>query len=89
VNVANLRRRIWYTALDNAGLKRRDLYHTRHMYATHALASAEVLDWVAKMLGRTTLLTRMTRYQRCVPNLTRKDGSLLGKRRARPWRARR
>jgi hypothetical protein len=29
------------------------------------------------MLGHTTLLMLMTRYYRYVPNLTRKDGSLL------------
>ncbi len=79
MNVANLRWRIWYTALDNAGLKRRDVYNTRHMFATYALASGEDPGWVAKMLGHTTLLTLMTRYQRYVPNLTRQDGSLLAR----------
>lgn len=87
MNVANLRRRIWYTALDNAGLKRRDVYTTRHTFVTHALASGEDPGWVAKMLGHTTLLTLMTRYQRYVPDLTRQDRSLLGKQMARLWRA--
>jgi integrase len=79
VNVDNLRRRVWYTALDNAGLKRRDLYNTRHTFATHALASGEDPGWVAKMLGHTTLLMLMTRYYRYIPNLTRQDGSLLAR----------
>jgi integrase len=80
VNVANLRRRLWYTALDHAALKRRDLDNTRHTFATHALASGEDPGWVAKMLGHTTLLMLMTHYYRYVPNLTRQDGSLLAKR---------
>ncbi len=79
VNVSNLRRRLWYTALENAGLKRRNLYNTRHTFATHALASGEDPGWVAKMLGHTTLLMLMTRYYRYVPNLMRQDGSLLAR----------
>lgn len=80
INVGNLRRRVWYPALAKAGLKRRDLYNTRHTFATHALASGEDPGWVAKMLGHTTLLMLMTRYYRYVPNLTRRDGMLLAKR---------
>jgi integrase len=68
---------VWYTALDNAGLKRRDLHNTRHTFATHGLASGDDPGWVAKMLGHTTLLMLMTRYYRYIPNLTRQDGSLL------------
>ncbi len=79
INVANLPRRVWYAALEKAGLKRRDLYNTRHTFATHALASGEDPGWVAKMLGHTTLLMLMTRYYRYIPNLTRQDGSLLAR----------
>jgi integrase len=70
---------VWYTALEKAGLKRRDLYNTRHPFATHGLASGEDPGWVAKMRGPTTLLIRMTRYYRHIPNLTRQDGSLLAR----------
>jgi integrase len=86
VNVSSLRRWVWYTALQKAGLKRQDLYNTRHTFATHALASGEDPGWVAKMLGHTTLLMLMTRYYRYIPNLTRQDGSLLAK---QPGRQRR
>lgn len=79
INVSNLRRRVWYPTLTKAALKRRDLYNTRHTFATHALASGEDPGWVAKMLGHTTLLMLMTRYYRYVPNLTRRDGTLLAK----------
>ena len=70
-------RRPWYPALANAKLRHRDLYNTRHTFATHALASGEDPGWVAKMLGHTTLTMLMTRYYRYVPNLTRQDGKLL------------
>ena len=86
INVSNLRRRVWYTTLEKAGLKHRDLYNTRHTFATHALASGEDPGWVAKMLGHTTLLMLMTRYYRYIPNLTRKDGTLLAKQLARQRR---
>ena len=79
INDHNLRRRIWYPALEKAKLKPRDLYNTRHTFATHALASGEDPGWVAKMLGHTTLQMLITRYYRYVPNLTRRDGSLLAK----------
>jgi integrase len=80
VNAENLRRRVWLPALGRAKLARRDLYATRHTFATHALASGEDPGWVAKMLGHTTLQMLMTTYYRYIPNLTRKDGSLLAKR---------
>jgi integrase len=79
INLRNLRSRVWVPALKAAGLKGRDLYNTRHTFATHALASGEDPGWVAKMLGHTTLTMLVTRYYRYVPNLTRKDGSLLSK----------
>jgi integrase len=79
INDHNLRRRVWYPTLVKAGLKRRDLYNIRHTFATHALASGEDPGWVAKMLGHTTLQMLITRYYRYVPNLTRRDGSLLAK----------
>ncbi len=75
----NLRKRIWYPALEKAKLKPRDLYNTRHTFATHALVSGEDPGWVAKMLGHTTLQMLITRYYRYVPNLTRQDGTMLAK----------
>lgn len=80
VNAENLRRRVWLPALEGAKLARRDLYATRHTFATHALASGEDPGWVARMLGHTTIQMLLTTYYRYIPNLTRKDGSLLAKR---------
>jgi integrase len=77
ISIANLRRRVWYATLVKAKLRPRDFYNTRHTFATHALAAGEDPGWVAKMLGHTTLHMLVTRYYQYVPNLTRKDGSLL------------
>ncbi len=79
ININNLRRRVWYAMLEKAKLRVRDFYNTRHTFATHALASGEDPGWVAKMLGHTTLTMLVTRYYQYVPNLTRKDGSLLAR----------
>jgi integrase len=80
INLHNLRARVWYPTLAKASLRRRDLYNTRHIFATHALASGEDPGWVAKLLGHTTLTMLMTRYYRYVPNLVRQDGALLARR---------
>ena len=77
INMANLRRRVWSATLAKAKLRPRDFYNTRHTFATHALAAGEGPGWVAKMLGHTTLTMLVTRYYQYVPNLTRRDGSLL------------
>ncbi len=58
----NLRHRVWYPALEKAKLQKRDLYTTRHTFATHALAAGEDPGWVAKMLGHTTLQMIFTTY---------------------------
>jgi integrase len=79
LSIGNIRRRVWYPTLKKAGLKPRDLYNARHTFATHALASGEDPGWVAKMFGHTTLSMLVTRYYRYVPNLVRRDGSLLAK----------
>ena len=76
----NFRHRAWYPALEKAKLPKRDLYTTRHTFATHALAAGEDPGWVAKMLGHTTLQMIFTTYYRYLPNLVRQDGSLLAER---------
>jgi integrase len=76
----NLRHRVWRPALEKAKLAQRDVYTTRHTFATHALASGEDPGWVAKMLGHTTLQMIFTTYYRYLPNLVRRDGTLLAKR---------
>jgi hypothetical protein len=81
VNAENLRRRVWLAALEGAKPARRDLYATRHTFATHALASGEDPGWGgAHALVRSILMVVCPTYYRYIPDLTRKDGSLLAKR---------
>ena len=42
INVSNLRRRVWYTALEKAGVKRRDLYNTRHWKDRNTIADRQL-----------------------------------------------
>jgi integrase len=73
-NVAN---RVWYPALDAAGLRRRRPYQTRHTAATIWLAAGESPEWIAQQLGHSDTKMLFTVYSRFVPNLTRKDGSAV------------
>ena len=71
----NVTQRIWYPALEKAGIKKRKPYQTRHTAATLWLAAGENPEWIARQMGHTTTQMLFTVYSRYVPNLTRKDGS--------------
>ena len=73
--VNNLRKRTWYPTLTKAGLRKRTLYQTRHTFATLMLSTGENPNWVAAMMGHSTVQTLFRHYNRFIPNLTRKDGS--------------
>jgi integrase len=66
------------TLLRMAGLKQRPPKQMRHTFATLAIAVGENISWVSRMLGHSTVEITLKRYNRFVPNLTRRDGSLLG-----------
>jgi hypothetical protein len=42
LNLGNWRKRVWYPALDKAGLKRRPPYQLRHTFATLSLATGRI-----------------------------------------------
>ena len=62
-----------------AGLAYRPPKQMRHTFATLALAAGENPDWVSKTLGHASPETTWKRYNRFIPNLTRRDGSALEK----------
>jgi integrase len=80
VDISPLRDRVWTRTLAQAGLRRRNLYQTRHTFASNALAAGEAPSWVAAMLGHTTPEMLFQVYGRFIPNRTRRDGSALASR---------
>lgn len=75
----NVTHRIWYPALEKAGLRKRNPYQTRHTAATLWLAAGENPEWIAKQMGHANTRMLFTVYSRFVPNLTRQDGSAFEK----------
>lgn len=71
----NVTQRVWYPALEAAGLRARTPYQTRHTTATLWLAAGENPEWIARQMGHTTTEMLFRVYSRFVPNLTRQDGS--------------
>jgi integrase len=57
VNTKNLASRIWYPALEVAGLPRRNLYQCRHTFATLAVQGGLSIPDVAKLLGNSPQVT--------------------------------
>ena len=75
LNVDNLRNRVWYPALNKAGLRKRTMYQTRHAFASLMLSHGEDPLWVARMLGHTTLDMIFRHYGKFIRNRMRRDGA--------------
>lgn len=75
LDLTNIRNRIWYPALEKAGLRRRDLYQTRHTFASLMLQSGEDPNWIAKMMGHANTRTLHERYSAFIRHRTRRDGA--------------
>lgn len=77
LNMNFIRDHIWYPTLEEAKLRRRVFYQTRHTFASNALAASEDPFWVARMMGHKTVKTLFETYARFIPNRTRRDGVAL------------
>lgn len=75
LDLTNIRNRIWYPALEKAGLRRRDLYQTRHTFASLILQSGEDPNWIARMMGHANTRTLHERYSAFIQHRTRQDGA--------------
>ena len=51
IHPSNLRRRVWISALEKAGLEIREMKQTRHSFATESLSSGKNPVWIAKVMG--------------------------------------
>jgi integrase len=79
IDAHNFANRIWYPLLKRLGLAKRRPYQTRHTTATLLLASGESPEWIARFMGHASTQMLFTVYSRYVPNLTRQDGSAIGR----------
>jgi integrase len=67
INLSNWRRRLWFQALDSAGLSRRPLYNMRHTFATLALAAGAPIEWIARQMGHRDTRVTLRHYARWLP----------------------
>ena len=51
LNLNNWRNRIWYPALEAAGISKRGPYHLRHTFATEALAAGVSIFRLSRLMG--------------------------------------
>jgi integrase len=76
VNPPNLRRDVWWPALEKAGLKVREMKQTRHSFATIALSCGENPLWIARVMGHRNTDMIIKVYSRYVENAVgSKDGA--------------
>jgi integrase len=89
ISLSNWRRRVWYPALERAGVDRRPLYQMRHTFATLALAAGMPIDFVSRQMGHTDIRTTLRFYARYIPALEERHLALLneGWRETTPSRA--
>jgi integrase len=75
LDLANIRNRIWYPTLKRAGFRERELYQSRHTFASLMLQAGEDPAWVARMMGHSNTHMSFERYAKWIRNRTRQDGS--------------
>jgi integrase len=75
LDLTNIRHRVWYPTLAKAGLRRRDLYQTRHTFASLMLQAGEDPAWIARMMGHTTTKMLYAHYAAFIWYRTRQDSA--------------
>ncbi len=53
------------------------MYQARHTFATLMLSVGENPNWVARMMGHTSVEMLFKKYSGYIPNLTHQDGSVF------------
>ena len=77
VNLDNWRKRVWYPALDKAGLQRRPPYQLRHTFATLSLAAGASIEWISRYMGHSDIRTTLRFYARFLPETETRNLDLL------------
>jgi len=76
----SLVKRQFLPALKAGELKKRTMYEARHTFATMMLSIGENPNWVAKMMGHTSMEMLFKKYSSFISNITHQDGTaFMGK----------
>jgi integrase len=75
LDLTNIQVRVWLPTLQRAELKPRNLYQTRHTFASLMLQAGEDPAWIAKMMGHTTTKMLFEQYGRFIQYRTRQDSA--------------
>ncbi len=67
IELHNLRQRVFYRALDKAGLRRRGLHSLRHTYATLRIGAGHSIEDVSKQLGHASIKMTVDVYYKWLP----------------------
>ncbi|MFC1590978.1 tyrosine-type recombinase/integrase [Thermodesulfobacteriota bacterium] len=80
IHRSNFRRRVWIPAIEASEMQYRELYQTRHTFATLALASGETPLWIADFMGHRNTEMVIKVYSKHVKKLNLNDGRSLAER---------
>jgi len=67
----------WRPLLRRSGIDYRNLYQTRHTFASIMLQQGEEVGWISQMMGHTDIHTTLTKYARFVPRRERRRATFL------------
>ena len=70
INLGNWRKRVWYPALQRAGVAPRPPSQMRHSFATLGLAAGAPIEWISKHMGHSDIRTTLRYYARFLPRRT-------------------
>jgi integrase len=77
VESSALRRAVWLPTLRKARLRVREMYQTRHSFASNALSAGEDPLWISRVMGHANPRLLFSTYARWISSPTRRDGSAL------------
>jgi integrase len=73
----SIREKNWKKTLENACVKYRTLYQTRHTFASMMISHGEDILWVSKMMGHATANMTLDKYAKYIKSKTKKRGQFL------------
>ncbi|HZF69914.1 site-specific integrase [Sulfuricurvum sp.] len=78
-DAAGIRKRYWYPMLKRLKIAERDLYNTRHTFATMMISRGEDITWVQNMLGHANSNITLSAYTKYVKQKGVKRAAFLDK----------